>query len=86
MNKNNTNYVSTFSISRLILLQKSLVRLLNFFLKRNYFIFKIFKRDSFRPIRGTLSINKAEKLLDYKPKYNIEKNIKEYIKFKKKYN
>ena len=48
--------------------------------------YKIFKRDSFRPIRGTLSIKKAEKLLGYKPKYNIEKGIKEYIKFKKKYN
>ena len=48
--------------------------------------YKIYKRDSFRPIRGTLSISKAKKLLGYKPKYNLEKGIKEYKRFKKRYN
>ena len=45
--------------------------------------FKILKRDSFRPKRGTLSINKAEKLLKYKPNYTLEKGLREYIYFKK---
>lgn len=44
------------------------------------------KRDNFRPIRGTLSVNKAKKLLKYKPIYNIEKGIREYLKFKEKIN
>ncbi len=47
--------------------------------------YKIIKRDSFRPKRGTLSITKAKKLLSYKPKYDLEKGVKEYIKFNKLY-
>ena len=43
--------------------------------------FKIKKRDSFRPKRGTLSINKARRLLNYKPHYNLERGIKKYIEF-----
>ena len=43
--------------------------------------FKIKKRDSFRPKRGTLSINKAINLLKYKPKYNLELGIKKYVEF-----
>jgi len=40
-------------------------------------------RDKNVPKRGTLDISKAKKLLKYKPKYNIEKGISEYIKDKK---
>ena len=43
--------------------------------------FKIIKRDNFRPKRGTLSINKAKRLLKYKPKYDLQKGIKKYIDF-----
>ena len=43
--------------------------------------FKIEKRDSFRPKRGTLSIAKAKKLLNYKPNYDLQKGIKKYINF-----
>ena len=43
--------------------------------------YKIRKRDSFRPKRGTLSISKAKRLINYKPKYNIERGVKEYVKF-----
>lgn len=39
------------------------------------------KRDSFRPKRGTLSIKKARKLLNYKPEYNLEKGVDKYIRF-----
>ena len=46
--------------------------------------YEISGRDNFRPKRGTLSINKAKKLLGYKPKYSIEKGIKEYLKYLKK--
>ena len=47
--------------------------------------FKIEKRDNFRPKRGTLSIAKAKKLLNYKPYYDLEKGIKKYINFIKLY-
>ena len=43
--------------------------------------YKIEKRDKFRPKRGTLSISKAKRLLNYKPKYNLQKGIKKYIDF-----
>ena len=46
--------------------------------------FKISPRDKFRPKRGTLSISKAKKLLKYRPKYNLETGIKEYLSFYKK--
>ena len=42
------------------------------------------KKDKTKPSRGTLSINKAKKLLNYKPKYSLKDGIKEYIKFLKK--
>ena len=45
--------------------------------------YKISERDAFRPKRGTLSISKAKKLLNYKPKYSLEKGIEKYINFLK---
>lgn len=56
-------------------------------LKKNFnkLEYKIYPRDKFRPKRGTLNITKAKKLINYKPKYPIEKGIKEYLYFKKKY-
>ena len=43
--------------------------------------YKVMKRDNFRPKRGTLSINKAKKLLGYKPKFNLDKGMSKYIGF-----
>ena len=43
--------------------------------------YKIEKRDKFRPKRGTLSVSKAKRLLNYKPKYNLQKGIQKYIDF-----
>ena len=45
--------------------------------------FSLKKRDKLRPKRGTLSIAKAKSLLNYKPKYNLEKGTKKYIEFVK---
>ena len=42
------------------------------------------KKDKSKPSRGTLSIQKAKRLLGYKPKYDLKNGIKEYIKFLKK--
>jgi len=36
-------------------------------------------RDKLMPIRGSLSVEKAKKLLGYKPEYNIEKGFNDYI-------
>ena len=41
------------------------------------------KKDKSKPSRGTLSIQKAKKLLGYKPKYSLRNGLKEYIKFLK---
>ena len=34
-----------------------------------------------RPVRGSLDITKARKLLGYKPKYQLEEGLKEYVKY-----
>ena len=47
--------------------------------------YEIVPRDAFRPKRGTLSVAKAVKLLSYKPEYDLEKGIDEYIAFIKEY-
>lgn len=38
-------------------------------------------RDSLTPIRGTLSIKKAKKLINYSPSWSLEKGYPEYIKW-----
>ena len=43
--------------------------------------YEVVERDDFRPKRGTLSIRKAKKLLGYRPKFTIEKGIKNYLKY-----
>ena len=36
------------------------------------------------PERGTLDVSKAKRLINYKPKFNIEKGYKTYIEWYKK--
>ena len=40
-------------------------------------------RDKLMPVRGTLSVDKAKNKIKYKPIFNLEKGIKEYINFYK---
>lgn len=42
--------------------------------------------EFFRPKRGTLSIEKAKKLLGYAPKFSLEAGIKKYVQFLKEIN
>ena len=42
-------------------------------------------RDKKRPKRGTLSISKARKLINFNPKFNLERGAKIYIDFYKKF-
>lgn len=37
------------------------------------------ERDKLNPVRGTLSIEKAKKMLGYKPTYNLERGYEKYI-------
>lgn len=41
----------------------------------------ITERDAFRPKRGTLSIEKAKRLLGYEPQYDIVRGVREYVDF-----
>ena len=43
------------------------------------------KRDKLMPKRGTLSINKAKKLLGYNPGFAIDEAYPEYIKWYKEF-
>ena len=43
--------------------------------------FKIKARDITKPSRGTLSINKAKKLLNFNPKYSLNTGIKKYVQY-----
>ena len=43
--------------------------------------FKIKTRDKSKPSRGTLSINKAKKLLNFNPKYSLKTGVKKYVKY-----
>jgi len=47
--------------------------------------YEITKRDDFRPKRGTLSIDKARKLIGYEPKYSLQDGVDEYVAFIKKH-
>ena len=46
--------------------------------------YEIVPRDSFRPKRGTLSIEKARTLIGYNPKYSLKEGINEYVEFIRK--
>lgn len=46
--------------------------------------YEILEKDNFHPKRGTLSIEKAKKLLGFKPKFNLKSGIDNYVKFIKK--
>lgn len=61
---------------------KSLIDLINI-LKKNMsnVIVKKVERDKLMPFRGTLSVKKAEKLLGYKPKFNLERGLPKLIKW-----
>ena len=48
--------------------------------------YEIKDRDTFRPQRGTLSIEKAKSLLGYRPDYDLEKGVAEYVQFIKENN
>ena len=76
--KNGTNETFNITYGKAETLFKFVKILSKHFKKLKY---KIDKRDSFRPKRGTLSINKAKKLLNYKPIYNLERGIKKYLDF-----
>ncbi len=43
------------------------------------------KRDKLMPIRGTLSIEKAQKLIGYNPEWSLEKGYPEYINWYKNF-
>ena len=59
------------------------VKMLSKYFPRLNYIFK--ERDHQRPKRGTLSISKAKKLLNYKPYFNLEKGMKKYVEFAKSF-
>ena len=48
--------------------------------------YEIVERDNFRPKRGTLSNDKARKLLGYEPDFDLRTGLGEYIKFIKENN
>jgi nucleoside-diphosphate-sugar epimerase len=41
-------------------------------------------RDSLMPERGTLSVDKARRLLGYDPQYSLDKGFVQYIQWYKK--
>ena len=63
---------------------KSLLSLKNLILKkfRSQKITHL-ERDKLMAIRGTLSINKARKLLNYKPKFHLSRGFEKYYKWYK---
>jgi nucleoside-diphosphate-sugar epimerase len=47
--------------------------------------YRITERDDFRPKRGTLSIDKAKRLIGYEPRYSLQDGIDEYVVFAKEH-
>lgn len=47
---------------------------------------RIEKRDAFRPRRGTLSIQKATKILGYRPRFTLQAGVDEYVRFVRAHN
>jgi nucleoside-diphosphate-sugar epimerase len=47
--------------------------------------YEVAPRDQTRPRRGTLSTEKAQKLLGYKPSYDLQRGIGEYVEFQRKH-
>lgn len=45
--------------------------------------YEIVQRDDFRPRRGTLSIERARRLIGYTPRYSLKEGIAEYVSFMK---
>ena len=56
-------------------------------IKKNFPAIKVRfkKRDKLVPKRGGLNINKAKKLIGYKPKFSIEKGYQKYIDWYKSF-
>jgi len=48
--------------------------------------YEVTERDAFRPKRGTLSIQKAQRLMGYAPDYTLEEGIREYVSFVREHN
>ena len=48
--------------------------------------YEVTERDAFRPKRGTLSIDKARKLIGYEPRYSLQAGVDEYVAFIEKHN
>lgn len=80
INKNGINQTFNITTGKGETLFKFVKILKKHFKNLNY---KITRRDSFRPKRGTLSITKAKKLIKYKPNFSLEKGIDKYINFLK---
>jgi UDP-glucose 4-epimerase len=47
--------------------------------------YDVIERDDGRPKRGTLSIEKARRLVGYEPQYPLERGIAEYVDFVRRY-
>ena len=72
----NNTFNITYGKSRSLI---DLIKVINKNIK-NIKIKKV-KRDKLIPFRGTLSVQKAKKLIGYKPKFNLEKGIPNLIKW-----
>ncbi|SDE90188.1 NAD-dependent epimerase/dehydratase family protein [Rhodospira trueperi] len=48
--------------------------------------YTIKERDAFRPRRGTLSIEKAQRLLGFEPVYSLQRGVDEYVDFARRHN